>query len=158
MDELPVVGSAEKTSQPIELDPNLPEGWSGFSKVEYDENGEPFVPENTEKPWVSKPIELSTEIPEGFQGQPKVEYDEKGNPYVPEIEQKKQEVETERQQAITEATKPVVELELLGDENEAMDLILDKAKGDKDGGRAKVRQHERIRAKFQALKELIDCV
>ena len=46
----------------------------------------------------------------------------------------------------------------VGDENEAMDLILDKAKGDKDGGRAKVRQHERIRAKFQALKELIDCV
>ena len=75
-----------------------------------------------------------------------------------ELEQKKAELETERQQAITEATKPVVELELLGDENEAMDLILDKAKGDKDGGRAKVRQHERIRAKFQALKELIDCV
>ena len=75
-----------------------------------------------------------------------------------ELEQKKAELENERQQKITEATKPVVELELLGDENEAMDLILDKAKGDKDGGRAKVRQHERIRAKFQALKELIDCV
>jgi hypothetical protein len=75
-----------------------------------------------------------------------------------DIEAKKQALETEKQQAITEATKPVVDLELLGDEQQTIDLITEKASGDKDGGKAKIRQHERIRARLQALKDLIDCV
>jgi hypothetical protein len=39
-----------------------------------------------------------------------------------------------------------------------MELITEKASGDKDGGKAKIRQHERIRVRLQALKDLIDCV
>jgi len=75
-----------------------------------------------------------------------------------DIDAKKEAIETEKQQAITEATKPVVDLELLGDEQQTIDLITEKASGDKDGGKAKIRQHERIRARLQALKDLIDCV
>jgi hypothetical protein len=75
-----------------------------------------------------------------------------------DIEAKKQALETEKQQAITEATKPVVDLELLGDEQQTINLITEKASGDKDGGRAKIMKHERIRARLQALKDLIDCV
>ena len=75
-----------------------------------------------------------------------------------EIDTQKEAIETEKQQAITEATKPVVDLELLGDEQQTIDLITEKASGDKDGGKAKIRQHERIRARLQALKDLIDCV
>jgi hypothetical protein len=75
-----------------------------------------------------------------------------------DIDTKKEAIETEKQQAITEATKPVVDLELLGDEQQTIDLITEKASGDKDGGKAKIRQHERIRARLQALKDLIDCV
>lgn len=75
-----------------------------------------------------------------------------------EIDTQKEVIETEKQQAITEATKPVVDLELLGDEQQTIDLITEKASGDKDGGKAKIRQHERIRARLQALKDLIDCV
>ena len=75
-----------------------------------------------------------------------------------DIDAKKEAIETEKQQAITEATKPVVDLELLGDETQTIDLITEKASGDKDGGKAKIRQHERIRARLQALKDLIDCV
>lgn len=74
------------------------------------------------------------------------------------VDLKKEAIEAEKQQAITEATKPVVDLELLGDEQQTINLITEKASGDKDGGRAKIMKHERIRARLQALKDLIDCV
>ena len=104
-------------------------------------------------------------MPDGYElpGQPQVET-EVNIPELPkptkqeEIQVQKDAIETEKQQAITEATKPVVDLELLGDETQAMELITEKASGDKDGGKAKIRQHERIRARLQALKDLIDCV
>lgn len=91
--------------------------------------------------------ELVKEVEQSLKEQPKAD-----------IDAKKEAIETEKQQAITEATKPVVDLELLGDEQQTIDLITEKASGDKDGGKAKIRQHERIRARLQALKDLIDCV
>lgn len=81
-----------------------------------------------------------------------------GQPPKSDIDLQREAIETERQRAITEATKPVVDLELLGNEVEVMDLITDRASRDKDGGKAKIRQHERIRVRLQALKDLIDCV
>lgn len=41
-------GTKEQISQPIELDPNLPEGFEGQPKVEYDENGNQIIPDNTQ--------------------------------------------------------------------------------------------------------------
>lgn len=117
---------AEDISQPIELDPTLPEGYE--------------LPEQPQ-------VETEVNIPE----LPKPTKQE-------EIKVQKDAIEVEKQQAITEATKPVVDLELLGDEQQTIDLITEKASGDKDGGKAKIRQHERIRARLQALKDLIDCV
>lgn len=75
-----------------------------------------------------------------------------------DIDAKKEAIETEKQQAITEATKPVVDLELLGDAVESRKLIAEIAANDKDGGRAKSRQHERIRERLKALKKFIDCI
>lgn len=114
---------------------------------------------------ITTAIELDPTLPEGYElpGQPQVET-EVNIPELPkptkqeEIQVQKDAIETEKQQAITEATKPVVDLELLGDETQAMELITEKASGDKDGGKAKIRQHERIRVRLQALKDLIDCV
>lgn len=119
-------GTKEQISQPIELDPTLPEG--------YELPGQPQVETEVNIPELPKPTKQE------------------------EIKVQKDAIEVEKQQAITEATKPVVDLELLGDEQQTIDLITEKASGDKDGGKAKIRQHERIRARLQALKDLIDCV
>lgn len=117
---------AEDISQPIELDPTLPEG--------YELPGQPQVETEVNIPELPKPSSIE------------------------ELQSKKDTLEAEKQQAITEATKPVVDLELLGDEQQTIDLITKKASGDNDGGKAKIRQHERIRVRLQALKDLIDCV
>jgi len=144
IEEAPTKGEPEQISQPIELDTNLPEGFEGQPKVEYDENGNQIIPDNTQSG--IKEQQQGEVIPE--QVQPEVD-----------VKSQKEALEVEKQNAITQATKPKVELELLGEtEEQVIDLISDKASKDKDGGKAKIRQHERIRAKLQALKDLIDCV
>jgi len=96
-----------------------------------------------------------------FQSKPKeqsLKEQPKASTQKSDIDAKKEAIETEKQQAITEATKPVVDLELLGDAVESRKLIAEIAANDKDGGRAKSRQHERIRERLKALKKFIDCI
>jgi hypothetical protein len=124
----------------------------GLTKEEYnnfDQNGKDKI----QSEWVKSPEFKSLEEEQSKEAEQKTEQTQKSD-----INLQKEAIETEKQQAITEATKPVVDLELLGDEQQTIDLITKKASGDNDGGKAKIRQHERIRVRLQALKDLIDCV
>lgn len=147
-------GSKEYNNSGIRIisEQSIKNGSNLFENAYTNANGERVVEQSTyesaKEPTQSGIKEATTEetIPE--QVQPEVD-----------VKSQKEALEVEKQNAITQATKPKVELELLGEtEEQVIDLISDKASKDKDGGKAKIRQHERIRAKLQALKDLIDCV